>query len=114
LPTCQRGRTLGVHKCQRSVVSLGVLADRLVGAVADPNCLAQHRAVAALAEIGADRLPSLAAERLHRLAAQDERLIKCGAVQHIICDDEGLRTAIRQLLAPPTGASSDYTVSVTC
>jgi HEAT repeat protein len=88
-------------------VSLGVLADRLVDAVADPNWLAQHRAVAALAEIGADRLPPLVAERLHRLAAQDERFIKGGAVQHIIRDDERLRTAIRQLLAPPTGASSD-------
>lgn len=87
-------------------VSPGVLAGRLVDAVADPNCLAQHRAVAVLTEIGADRLPPLVAERLRRLAAQDERLIKYGAVQHIIRDDERLRTAIRQLLTPPTRAPS--------
>jgi len=76
---------------------LAVLADRLVTTVGT-DCGAQHRAVAALGELGPARLPPAAVTRLRRLAEQDQRIIHSGLLTDIIRNDEKLRTAIRQLL----------------
>jgi HEAT repeats len=89
---------LRIDPGSRGGVSLAVLADRLVDAVAGPGSFQQDRAIAALAEIGPTRLPPEVAERLRRLAGQDERIVTFGANQNLIRDDERLRAAIRRLL----------------
>ena len=82
-------------------VDVAVLADRLVDSVGT-DCGAQHRAVAALSEIGTAHLPPAAIDQLRRLAGQDQRIVRSGILANIIRNDEDLRTALRQLLGEPS------------
>jgi hypothetical protein len=82
------------------------LVDQLVEAAGDPrlSALDQRQAVALLREIlcrHPDALSVGTCTRLSDLAERPQRLAYGGlvAVGHAICDDEGLRSTIRDLLA---------------
>jgi hypothetical protein len=80
------------------------LADLLVATVADVSSHTQERAVTVLAELGPARLPAGTLEQLRHLAERDQRLRQAGVIDHIIRDDEEMRSGLRQLLSqlPPS------------
>ncbi|HEX5293945.1 MAG TPA: hypothetical protein VFX25_34145, partial [Streptosporangiaceae bacterium] len=75
------------------------LADLLVTDVANTSSHNQQQAVDVLAGLGPARLPAGAVDRLRHLAERDQRLREAGFIDHIIRDDEKLRSGLRQLLS---------------